>query len=525
MGGVTTRPDPSDGPSADDPHFDGAPADDGPRRTRPRGGVAVIVAALLVLALAASLIISVPPAFGGGGRAGDSAAGRGGEAAGLEVPEIAAASQDRAGGPLREDTRTRIDAALEHSSAGSAGVLVLDPATGDRLHAVSPGQALRPASNQKILTHLSLLHHTGPDRRLATTVVTGQDPGSIVLVAGGDTLLAPGAGDPGSVMGRAGIGDLAESTAASLPAQTVERLESGAELELAWDTSLFTGPELNPAWAGGDIEAGQIGPVSPMAFGSHEVPGRPGQHDDDAARSVAESFAQQLEEQLEQRLGERAGREAAVELGGPTDTTADPLRPAGQQEGVTEIARVESAPVQEQAGHMMRASDNRLAEVLGRVAARSAGEDGSIEGGRRAMERAVRSVVGDDPFVGGQIELSDASGMSVDNRVSPDVLGAVLLAAAQDRSGRYAPMIRAFPRAGATGTLSARFDDAQEAEGRAVTRAKTGTLNAVTGLSGQTVRASGRPAVVVVLLDEVADPSAARDSADRIFAAVAGDDG
>lgn len=515
---MTTRPDPADGTSPDD----------GPRRRRPRGGAAVIVAALLILALAASLIISVPAALGaarGGDGAGEDGADGADGSGRPEVPRVAVASQDRPGGPLHEATRTRIDAELERSSAGAAGVLVLDPATGQRLHAVDPGQALRPASNQKILTHLSLLHHTGPERRLATTVVTGEDPGSIVLVAGGDTLLAPGAGDPGTVMGRAGIGDLAASTARSLPAATLERLEAGDPLELAWDTSLFTGPALNPAWAGGDIEAGEIGPVSPMAFGSHEVPERPGQHDDDAARTVAESFAEQLEQQLDERLGQRAGGGAAVELGGPTDTAADPMRPAGQQEGATEIARVESAPAQEQAGHMMRESDNRLAEVLGRVAARSAGEDGSIEGGRRATERAVRSVLGDAALEGGRLEVSDASGMSLGNRVSPDVLGAVLLAAAQDETGRYAPMIRAFPRAGATGTLSERFEDPQEAEGRGVTRAKTGTLNTVAGLSGQTVRASGRPAVVVVLLDEVADPSAARDSADRIFAAVAADDG
>lgn len=510
---MTSRPDPSDStPSGASGRGPEEVPEDEPRRGRSRGGAAVIVAAVLILAVAVSLIISVPAAFGGRGDDGEGAA--------VEVPRVAAASQDRPGGPLGEDTRAQIDAALEDSSAGSAGVLVLDPATGQRLHTADAQQPLRPASNQKILTHLSLLHHTGPGQRLATTVVAGEDPATLVLVAGGDTLLAPEAGKPEAVMGRAGIGDLAESAAQNLPEQAAARLDTGAPLELAWDESLFTGPELNPAWAGGDVEAGQIGPVAPMAFGSHRVPDQPGGHDDDAARSVAEAFA----EQLEQRLRERTGREAAVELGEPTDTAADPMLPADQQ-AVTEIARVESATVQEQAGHMMRESDNRLAETLGRVAARSDGHEGSIDGARRATEAAVRSVAGNEPFDRGEIEISDASGMSLENRVSPDVLGAVLLTSAQDPSGRYAPMIRAFPRAGATGTLSERFDDPREAEGRGVTRAKTGTLNVVTGLSGQTVRDSGRPAVVVVLLDEVADPSAARDSADRVFAAVAADNG
>ena len=56
-----------------------------------------------------------------------------------------------------------------------------------------------------------------------------------------------------------------------------------------------------------------------------------------------------------------------------------------------------------------------------------------------------------------------------------------------------------------------------------VTRATTGTLNVVTGLAGQTIRARGRPAVVVVLLDDVEDTDAARDAADRIHALVAAD--
>ena len=111
----------------------------------------------------------------------------------------------------------------------------------------------------------------------------------------------------------------------------------------------------------------------------------------------------------------------------------------------------------------------------------------------------------------------------MDDRVSADVLGRLLLTAAADDSGRFAPMIEAFPVGGATGTLAERFDDPDESEARGVTRAKTGTLNVVTALSGQTIRADGSPAVVVVLFDDVEDTDAARDAADRIHAIVAAD--
>lgn len=477
---------------------------DGPSRRR--SPVAAVIAALVVLAIAASLIVSVPGAFGGQDDAG----------ADVTVPDPAAPRQDQPGGYLSQQTEDGIRVAIEDSTAGSAGVMVIDPGSHDVLFSDGEAEALVPASNQKILTHFSLLAHTGPDQRLATTAVAGQSPNEVVLVAGGDTLLAPGDGDPEAVTGRAGIADLAESTAQAMAGE----VDPEKPVRVAVDTSIFSGPSLNPAWEDGDIESQEIGPISPMAFGSHQVPGKEGVYDEDPVASVAEAFERELGSQLE----EQVGQEVRVESAGEQDTSADPLLPSEQQEGVTELGRVESATVQEQAGRMMGESDNRLAEVLGRVAARSAGHDGSIEGAQQAAREAVLETLPEEEASKADgLRIVDASGMTMDDRVSADVLGRLLLTAAADDSGRFAPMIEAFPVGGATGTLAERFDDPDESEARGVTRAKTGTLNVVTALSGQTIRADGSPAVVVVLFDDVEDTDAARDAADRIHAIVAAD--
>ena len=51
---------------------------------------------------------------------------------------------------------------------------------------------------------------------MTTSVVALPASADVVLVVGGDTLLAPGAGDPEAVAGRAGLADLAAQVAASL---------------------------------------------------------------------------------------------------------------------------------------------------------------------------------------------------------------------------------------------------------------------------------------------------------------------
>ncbi|MDO4255264.1 MAG: D-alanyl-D-alanine carboxypeptidase [Kocuria sp.] len=416
---------------------------------------------------------------------------------------------------LSESTIARLDDALAGSTAQSAAAVVIDPESGQQLYAASPDDLLLPASNQKIVTELSVLHFLGADRRLATTVVDGQDDDTVVLVAGGDTLLAPGQGDPHAVQGRAGIADLAHQAA-----QTMDLSEGSSTVTVQVDTSLFTGSGLNDSWLPGDIAGGEVGPVSPMAFGSHAVlsdNNQPtGSYDSDAASSVADVFASTLS----QKLTERTGRSIAVEVGESVDTPADPLVPADQQDSVTELARVESATIQEQSTIMMRESDNRLAESLCRVAAVSAGQPGDSEGARSAITQAMKEVLGQDLVPQDGAVLSDCAGVSPDNRMTAALLGEVLAAAARESDGAHRVMGDTFPTPG-EGTLSDRFHAPEATAGRERVRAKTGTLHGVTALSGEVITEDDDRFIAVVILNDTADRQAARDSSDRFFAALA----
>ncbi|WKK70829.1 D-alanyl-D-alanine carboxypeptidase [Rathayibacter oskolensis] len=67
---------------------------------------------------------------------------------------------------------------------GSMQARVVDAATGEVLFDRGGTTASRTASALKILTAASALAVLGPDTRIATTVVRGSEPGSIVLVGG-----------------------------------------------------------------------------------------------------------------------------------------------------------------------------------------------------------------------------------------------------------------------------------------------------------------------------------------------------
>ena len=102
---------------------------------------------------------------------------------------------------------------MPEGSSLSLAYQVLDVETGDVLAASNADQLLVPASNTKLLTVTALLSVFDGTETFDTTVVSPA-PGQLVLVGGGDPLLASVAS--GGTPKRASLEELAAKTAEKL---------------------------------------------------------------------------------------------------------------------------------------------------------------------------------------------------------------------------------------------------------------------------------------------------------------------
>jgi D-alanyl-D-alanine carboxypeptidase/D-alanyl-D-alanine-endopeptidase (penicillin-binding protein 4) len=363
--------------------------------------------------------------------------------------------------PLPESLAKELDPRLV-ADGGSFTGTVLDGATGHTLYSRAGAQPVAPASNLKLLTAAAVLTTLGPDAVLHTKVVRGSAPNSVVLVGGGDVFLGSGESAPDAVLGRAGLTTLARQAAAALGPVT-------GPVTVQLDDSLFSGSALNPAWAAEDIAAGEIAPIAPIALNvARTQPGDSGSRPSDPPMAAAVAF-----------------RDAFAAALGPAASVSTSVAraPAG---GGPELASVASAPIADQLAYTLSESDNYAAETLARLAAAAAGKPASIEGARAVLEDTAQKLLGTTDG----IELSDASGLAISDRISTAQLAALVRTMATGDDRRLRSALAGFPIAGLTGTLASRY--APTSPGAGFVRAKTGTLNTVTGLTGYVVDADGR---------------------------------
>ena len=167
---------------------------------------------------------------------------------------------------------------------------------------------------------------------------------------------------------------------------------------------------------------------------------------------------------------------------------------------------------------MLNVSDNEAAEVLARHVGLAVSGEGSFEAGTAAVLQTLRGlgVAVDDARV------YDGSGLSRENRLSPETLLDVLRVALEPRHPELDATLTGLPVAGFTGSLTVRFVDAPEA-GRGLVRAKTGTLTGVSSLAGTVTDQDGTTMVFALMADRVRLPNTlyARDALDDAAAALA----
>ena len=368
------------------------------------------------------------------------------------------------------------------------GVLVTDGTTGDALGGAAPDRPMVPASTQKVLTAVAAMSGPGGDATLPTTVVLDGDD-HLVLVGGGDMMLAAGAGDPDAVNGRAGLADLAEQVADQVAD------DGRATVTLSVDDTLFTGPAIAPAIPKAWIK-GYIAPVSALAV--------------DVARRSDGEYAPRYADPALRAAGQFA---AALEKRGVT-VRGDVGRAAAPS-SAHEVARVESAPLRDLVTYLLERSDNTITEVVGRVVALDAGLPGSLDGAREAVTAQVTDLGVD--LEGAR--LADLSGLGKGSRMTPRQLADVLQLVLDPEHPALRDVARGLPVGGLSGTLGDRFPKSNP--GRGYVTAKTGSLPDVRGLAGTVVTADDRQLVFVVLADRIDDTWRATDVFDDFAGALA----
>lgn len=374
----------------------------------------------------------------------------------------------------------------------SVGMTVRDAQTGRHLLDLGADKALTPASTTKLLTAAAVASTLDMSSTWMTKVVQGVTPHDIVLVAGGDSLLSPGAGDPHAVAGRAGLGDLAAQVSISL-----KGTRGAGPLRLSVDDRYAAGPAFAPGWPAGTISRGYTGAVAMLGLSTQRVvSGRPSPHD-----PVAESA--------------RAFRTALAEHGITVNATIG-RTPASS--GAKQLGAVASAPIHDVLALALDGSDNALTEQLARQAAAKAGWPATFA----AVASWVQTKVKELGVNTAGMRLVDSCGLSDGTRIPVRVLGDVVELAAGGHQPALRRILSQLPVAGLSGTLHDRFLAPQAAAGRGVARAKTGSLPGVSSLAGTVVDRDGRLLVFAVVVDNirpVAPSSAARatvaEGADR----------
>jgi serine-type D-Ala-D-Ala carboxypeptidase/endopeptidase (penicillin-binding protein 4) len=347
---------------------------------------------------------------------------------------------------------------------GKLGGRITDAMTGKELWQMADDVPLVPASTNKVLTAAAALLTLDRQARLSTRVVAGSQnaqpggPGVIVLVGAGDpTLSAAPPGQPTWYRGAPRISDLVEQVRRSGVTPTAVQV----------DTSLFSGPTMAPGWDPSDVDNGDIAPIESAMIDAGRI--QPTTVNSRRTKTPALD----------------AGRELAKALGLDPGAVTIAKAPSGARQ----LAIVQSATLVQRLSEMMDHSDNVLAECIAREVAAAINRPPSFAGAVDAVTNRLSNAHIDTTSV----NLTDSSGLSVDDRLTAKTLDGTVQAAAGPDQPSLRALLDLLPIAGGSGTLADRFLDPATNQGPAGwLRAKTGSLTAINSLVGVLTDASGR---------------------------------
>ena len=493
-------------------------------------------------------------------------------AAGSPVWVLLAAALAAPAAGVAQETHARATAvaALERDLAGVVrrvqrrgatwAVLVTSLDRGDTLFALNADSALAPASNVKLLTTAAALATLGPDYRYRTYLL-GTGPVRDGVLHG--DLILYGTGD-------AGLSDRFHARKdAVFRILTEQLLAAGVHTvagDLVADASYLEGPERMPTWNEEDLNDHFAAPVSALSFNEnvaslrvvpahrpgmppevHTVPpvtdllienhaltvasrprprlailrhhptapvrveGRIRAGSRDVWRQMTaasppafavRAFQAVLDEEGIQVRGRvRVVRDASSSA--VRRVSAPRLRPDGR---VRVLARYTSPPLREYLRVVNHESHNLFAELIVRTVGRVRTGDGHPS----SATRAVLDILGEMGVPLERVTLLDGSGLSPGNRVSPATLVALLREVSQ--TPMWPEFWASLPEAGRRRGLGRMYRSAAAGN----LRAKTGTIDRVSALTGVVRSRDGERLAFSILSNGVRSRSAAKAAENRI---------
>lgn len=304
--------------------------------------------------------------------------------------------------------------------------VVINAATDEVLFDRNANTPASTASVMKTLTAAAAILTLGPNYRVETRVYQdATDPGTIILVGGGDPTLSRTAAGKQSVYEDA-------PKLSTLALNVNKKLAATPITKIVVDASLFTGPTWEPSWEKSEMSEGYMSEVTAL------------QVDGDRANPAAEtsrrttSSVMNAGNYFKKALGANAAGATVVAAEMPTDAT--------------QIASVSSQPISKWINHMLQVSDNTQAEALARLVALDQGMSGSFA----SVDAAIKKAIAPLGLNLAGMSIRDGSGLSDYNAVSPTVFAKLMQLVNKPGSG--IELIRqGLPVSAESGSLSERF--------------------------------------------------------------------
>ena len=442
--------------------------------------------------------------------------------------------------------RTSLTATLGTRGWGDAtwGVLVRSLDTKETLFEINPDTPLAPASNVKLLTSAAALHVLGPDYRFVTYVLTE----AVVEdgVVHGDLVLY-GTGDPG-ISGRfyRRKDEVIRRLIDQLEAAGIHTITG----DLVADASFLPGPLRSEGWDPRDLNEHFTAGVSALSYNENVVSFRiaPGPVGDaptvqtiptpsglevvNTARtvvgrarprlailredplepvrvegrmvtgtrdvwrqmtvSIPANFAGQVFRQaLEERGFTVEGGTRVVDV--PSESVVGRVSaPSRGRRGARVLARHISRPLSDYLEVMNKESNNLFAELVFRAVGRVAEGAGTLERSSLAVRRTLHDLGVD---TAGLVQL-DGSGLAGGNRVTARAFVESIQGMAE--GPLWAEYWASLPRAGTRGELRRMYRTAAAGN----LRAKTGTIEGVSALSGMVRSADGERLAFSLIIND-----------------------